>query len=221
MALEKALKRLGVKPSAEQVVDDFHRMYYDSKVFRRTFWRGVETQKCPLDLWIYQEIIHELRPDVIVETGTFSGGSAYYMASLFDILGKGRVITVDLEPQPNLPVHPRITYISGLSSTAPEAVGKVKALIAPGEVIMVILDSDHSRDHVLDEMRIYADMVTPGQYMIVEDTNVNGHPALPEFGPGPMEALDTYLKENHAFEIDAGREKLFMTFNPRGYLIKR
>lgn len=220
MALEKALKRLGVRPSTEQVVDDFHRLYYDSNVYRRTFWRGVETQKCPLDLWIYQEILHELRPDVIVETGTFSGGSAYYLASLFDILGKGRVITIDLEPQPNLPVHPRITYISGLSSTAPEAVSKVTALIGIGEVVMVILDSDHSRDHVLDELRIYAKMVTPGQYLIVEDTNVNGHPALPEFGPGPMEAVDAYLKENHTFEIDPAREKLFMTFNPRGYLKK-
>lgn len=221
MALAKALKRLGVRPTNEQVVEDFHRMYYDSKVYRRTYWRGVETQKCPLDLWIYQEILHELRPDVIVETGTFSGGSAFYLATLFDVLGGGRVITVDLEPQPNLPVHPRITYISRLSSTAPEAVSKVKALLKPGESVMVILDSDHSRNHVLDELRIYARMVTPGQYLIVEDTNINGHPALPTFGPGPMEALDDYLKEDDGFEIDPNREKFYMTFNPRGYLKRR
>jgi cephalosporin hydroxylase len=196
-------------------------MYYDSNVYRRTYWRGVETQKCPLDLWIYQEILHELRPDVIVETGTFNGGSAFYLATLFDVLGGGRVITVDLEPQPNLPVHPRITYISGLSSAAPEAVSRVRALLKPGESVMVILDSDHSRNHVLDELRLYARMVTPGQYLIVEDTNINGHPALPAFGPGPMEALDDYLKEDDAFEIDPNREKFYMTFNPRGYLKRR
>ena len=221
MAIPNALKRLGIRPSQQQTIDDFHRMYYDSNVYRRTFWRGVETQKCPLDLWIYQEILHELRPDVIVETGTFSGGSAYYMASLFDTLGGGRIVTVDLEPQANLPVHPRITYVSGMSSTAPEAVSKVKAMIEPRESVMVILDSDHSKKHVLDELRIYAPMVTPGQYLIVEDTNVNGHPALPTFGPGPMEALDAYLLEDGNFEIDAGREKFFMTFNPRGYLKRR
>jgi cephalosporin hydroxylase len=143
------------------------------------------------------------------------------MASLFDLLGSGRVITVDLEPQPNLPTHPRITYVSGLSSTAPEAISKVKASIGDGAVVMVILDSDHSRNHVLDELRIYGPMVTPGQYLIVEDTNVNGHPVLPEFGPGPMEALDAYLKESDLFEIDSNREKFYMTFNPRGYLKRR
>jgi cephalosporin hydroxylase len=172
-------------------------------------------------LWIYQEIIHELRPDVIVETGTFNGGSALYMASLFDLLGGGRVITVDLDPQPNLPTHPRINYVRGLSSTSPEAVSKVKAMIGDDALVMVILDSDHSRDHVLDELRIYGQLVTPGQYLIVEDTNVNGHPVFPEFGPGPTEALDLYLKETDLFEIDPTREKFYMTFNPRGYLKRR
>jgi cephalosporin hydroxylase len=221
VVIEKLTKRLGVRSTNSKAVWKFHRMYYDSYVYRRTYWRGVETQKCPLDLWIYQEIIHELHPDVIVETGTFSGGSALYLASLFDLLGRGRVITVDIEPQPGLPTHPRITYVQGLSSTAPEAVAKVNAMIKDTDEVMVILDSDHSRDHVLNELRVYGKMVTPRQYLIVEDTNINGHPALPDFGPGPMEALDVYLKENDAFEMDPSREKFFMTFNPRGYLKKR
>ena len=83
---------------------------------------------------------------------------------------------------------------------------------------MVILDSDHSRDHVLAELRAYAPMVTTAQYLIVEDTNVNGNPVLPEFGPGPMEALDAFLAENDDFEPDDEREKFLLTFNPRGYL---
>jgi len=85
----------------------------------------------------------------------------------------------------------------------------------------VILDSDHSRDHVLDELRLYAPLVTSGSYVIVEDTNINGHPVLPQFGPGPMEALDEFLRESDEFSIDDQREKFFLTFNPRGFLLKR
>ena len=84
----------------------------------------------------------------------------------------------------------------------------------------MILDSDHSRDHVLDELRLYSRFVTPGGYLVVEDTNVNGHPVFPEHGPGPMEAVEEFLAESDEFEIDLAREKFFLTFNPRGFLRK-
>jgi cephalosporin hydroxylase len=87
--------------------------------------------------------------------------------------------------------------------------------------VLVILDSDHSREHVLDELRLYAGLVTPGSYLVVEDTNVNGHPVFAEHGPGPMEALEAFLAETDEFEVDATREKFFLTFNPRGFLRKR
>jgi cephalosporin hydroxylase len=93
-------------------------------------------------------------------------------------------------------------------------------MAGPEDRVLVILDSDHSRDHVLEEMRMYADLVTPDSYLIVEDTNVNGHPVFPEFGPGPMEAVDAFLAERSDFIIDRSREKLLMTFNPGGYLKK-
>ena len=86
---------------------------------------------------------------------------------------------------------------------------------------MVILDSDHSRDHVLRELELYAPLVTPGCYVVVEDTNVNGHPVVPRFGPGPMEAVQEYLATTDAFEVDRSREKLLLTFNPSGYLRRR
>ena len=85
---------------------------------------------------------------------------------------------------------------------------------------MVDLDSNHSKQHVLEEMRAYAPMITIGNYLIVEDTNINGHPVLPEFGPGPMEAVEEFLKENHDFVPDPSREKFLVTFNPGGYLRK-
>ena len=83
---------------------------------------------------------------------------------------------------------------------------------------MVLLDSDHHMDHVLNELRLYHPLVTPGSYIVVEDTDMNGHPILPKHGPGPMEAAQQFLKETSGFEVDAAREKLMLTFNPRGYL---
>jgi cephalosporin hydroxylase len=202
------------------VTEAFHRLYYDTAVWKDTYWLGVRTQKCPLDLWIYQEILHQTRPDLILETGTAHGGSALYLASVCDLLGRGEVVTVDIHPVEGRPEHDRITYLTG-SSTDNEIVSELERRTAESEQVLVILDSDHSRDHVLDELRIYNRFVTPGSYLIVEDTNVNGHPVMPEHGPGPMEALEDYLAETSDFEVDAAREKFFMTFNPRGFLRKR
>lgn len=206
--------------SERALLDQFHNYYYhkaEQKTWDNTFWLGVKSWKLPLDMWIYQEILFDVKPDVVIECGTYKGGSAYYFATLFDMMKKGRVITIDIAKQPDLPQHPRITYLLG-SSTAPEIVKQVKSLVKPGERVLVALDSDHHKDHVLNEMRIYGAMVPTGSYMVVEDTNVNGHPVYKEFGPGPMEAVNAYLGENNNFVIDVEREKFGLTFNPRGYL---
>ena len=199
------------------ITDVFHRLYYETAVWKDTYWLGVRAQKCPLDLWIYQEILYEQRPDLILETGTAHGGSALYLASVCDLLGRGEIVTVDIHPLEGRPEHDRITYLTG-SSTAMDIVSELEGLAAGRESVLVILDSDHSRDHVLDELRLYSRLVTPGGYLVVEDTNVNAHPVFPEHGPGPMEAVDAFLAETDDFEVDAAREKFFLTFNPRGFL---
>lgn len=206
-----------VAPVERTVTNLFHRMYYGlgSRTWRRTTWLGTPIRKCPLDLWIYQELLTRVRPDLILETGTYDGGGAHYLASICDLLGSGRVITVDISPKPDRPQHPRITYLEG-SSTSPEIVSRI-AKEASG-TIMVILDSDHSRDHVLDELKAYSSLVTPGSYLIVEDTNINGHPARPRWGPGPMEAVEEFLLSHSEFSVDRDCEKFFLTFNPCGYL---
>jgi cephalosporin hydroxylase len=207
-----------------RTIENFHKLYYDSKTGGRpwmnTYWLGTKILKCPFDLWIYQEMLHELRPDVIIETGTFDGGSAHYMATLCDLLGNGRIITIDITEKDHRPRHPRISYILG-SSTDRDIFEKTKAAIAGAKTVLVILDSDHRRDHVLGELNLWADLVTPGSYCIVEDSNVNGHPAYKKYGPGPMEAIDLFLDKDKRFEIDLSREKFFLTFNPRGYLRRR
>jgi cephalosporin hydroxylase len=209
---------------ASLVVDDFHRLYYDSAstTWQDTYWLGVPIQKCPLDLWVYQEIIVSQRPTLILETGTLFGGSALYLACLLDLarIPQGRVVTIDIEHREGRPAHPSLTYVTG-SSVDPETLEKVRAMMRPSDRVMVILDSDHSAAHVLEELRTYGPLVTPGSYLILEDTNVNGHPAYADFGPGPAEALETFLAEDESFEVDRSREKFFMTFNPGGYLRKK
>lgn len=211
------------KGDKEDIITRFHRLYYDSALLggtlKNTFFLGIPTRKCPLDTWLYQEIIYDKKPDLIIECGTSHGGSALYMASICDLIDYGNIVTIDIEDLPR-PTHKRIKYLLG-SSTDPKIVNQVKEAMVGKEKIMVILDSDHSESHVLKELRIYNKFVTKGQYLIVEDTNVNGHPVYLEHGPGPMEALDEFLKTSNDFVVSDIEHKFLLTFNPRGYLIKK
>lgn len=205
-------------------VERFTEVYYDGALLGETRadtrWLGVRTDKCPLDLWIYQELLHEVAPDVIVETGTAFGGSALFLASICDLLDRGRVVSIDVQEQEGRPSHPRISYLHG-SSTAPATLERLRAGIGPGETVMAVLDSDHRKEHVLAELRLLGDLVTPGSYLVVEDTILNGHPVSPDFGPGPMEAVEEFLRESVGFEVDLRREKFLLTFNRKGYLRRK
>lgn len=200
-------------------MEAFHSLYYDreEQTWRNTRWLGVPILKCPLDLWIYQELVAELRPDVIVECGTYGGGSALFLASMCDLVRHGRVVTIDVAVHQGRPTHPRITYLHG-SSTDPAVLDAVRSEVSGAGTVMVILDSDHRQPHVSEELRCYSPLVTTGSYLVVEDTNINGHPVLHDFGPGPREALDAFLAGTDEFEVDDGREKFFLSFNPGGYL---
>lgn len=203
----------------EDIIDQFHTLYYNSRrrTWGNTFWLGIRIGKCPLDLWIYQEIIFEIKPDVIIECGTARGGSALFLASICDVVNNGRVISIDVEPSQGRPNHKRINYLLG-SSTSEEIVDQVRKLISDNDKIMAILDSDHRKEHVLNELRIYSAFVSKGSYIIVEDTNVNGHPVHPQFGLGPMEAVEEFVREDRDFIMDRSKEKFYLTFNPRGFL---
>lgn len=198
-------------------IKGFHKLYYYSgaKTWGDTYWLGTPAQKCPLDMWIYQEIIWETKPEVIIETGTAGGGSALFFASLFDLLGKGEVITIDIINQ-TTPAHPKITKIIG-NSTSQEVIDQVEKMVGKKSA-MAVLDSAHEKEHVLKEMELYSKFVSVGNYLVMEDTNINGHPVLPKWGPGPMEAVEEFLNNRKDFKIDRTREKFLLTFYPKGFL---
>jgi len=189
-------------------------------IVRRTTYFGVRAQKNPLDAWIYQEIIHETRPDVIIEIGNGNGGGTLYLAHLCGLIGRGRVIGVDLSHEGvpgHVRSHPRITLITG---DACREFDRVRELIARDERVLVIEDSSHTFDNTLAVMRLYSGLVKPGGYLIVEDGICrHGLDLGPE--PGPYEAVEAFIAENPEFEIDRDRERFLITWNPKGYLRRK
>ena len=214
----------GSEKAERHHINKFCKIYYDkqekdSRIWQKTTWLGTSVLKLPSDLWVYQEILYDIKPDIIIETGTMYGGSALYLATICDVIKKGIVVSIDINKKDNFPIHNRIKYITG-SSTHEDIVTQVKNLIKSGDKVMIILDSDHSKNHVLKEMQIYEKFVSKDSYLIVEDTIVNGHPVEPNFGEGPMEAVHEFLKTHDDYKIDKDKEKFLLTWNLNGFLKK-
>lgn len=220
---ERSLTRPGREEERQQLIDDFHRLWYDESVRGLTWgnmtYFGYKLWKMPSDLFLYQFLINQIRPALLIETGTAFGGSALYYAHVMDQIGIGRVLSIDLnEPQKPYPRHPRIEYFGGKSSTAERVVRDVaKRVKWYGGPIIVSLDSSHACEHVLGELGRYAPLVTPSSYLVVEDTNVNGHPVFPTHGPGPYEALQKWLPKHPDFVPDE-RLRATMLFSMHTWL---
>ncbi len=215
-------------PAARAVIDEFHLLWYEKReAWRDTTWLGTPLKQCPLDLWVYQELITAGPVEVFVEVGVRRGGLTKYIANVFDLLHPGdveagRVVGLDIgmrSAEKNIGWHPRVTLIEG-SSTDPAVVEQVRALCS-GRRTMILLDSDHAEAHVRAELDLYGPVVTPGLHLIINDTNVNGHPAYAEHGPGPYEAVADFLATTAEYEVDPACEKHMLTQNPRGYLRRR
>ena len=179
-------------------------------------WMGRVIWKNPLDCWIYQEILHETRPEVVVELGVAHGGSALYLANLFDLMGGGALLGVDMDLSKVADLsHPRLRFIQG-NCLDPGTVRQITDAVR-GRKTMVIADCDHSKSHVLDELRTYSPLVSIGCYYIVEDgvcDVMNWEPV-----PGPRAAAEEFLRENRRFVNDKElREKYLITYNFDGYL---
>jgi cephalosporin hydroxylase len=208
----------------ERAPGDYLRWYYETNVWKRLSYRGVRTLKLPLDMWNYQEIIFEHDLHWVLETGTRHGGSALFFADLLRAGAReGCVVSVDVTHEalhPLATAHPKIRLVLG-DSTAPETIAALRQLIPPdrSRAMLLILDSDHAAPHVLRELDVLVPLLRQGDYVVVEDTIVNGHPVRPGFGPGPLEAVDAYLRRNPGRLIpDSAREAKFgCTFAYRGY----
>jgi len=214
--IEKYIIRYNLQ---KYIINPFHILYKKANkiTWNNTFWFGIPVKKCPLDLWIYQEIIFEQFPDIIIESGTYLGGTAFYLAYLCDLIDNGEVISIDILENEGRPNHKRIKYLIG-SSTSEYIKKEIINYVKEKEKILVILDSDHTKQHVLNELRFYSKLVSIGSYIIVEDSDLAGNPVYRGPGEGPMEAINEFLKENDEFIIDKTKEKFFMTFNPNGFL---
>ncbi len=209
-------------------VNKMMKLYHELPIWRSMWFQNVPIEKNPLDLWMMQQIIYETQPEFVVETGTFRGGSALYWAHTLNGMGldNSRVITVDIgDYKSTAATHPLwkkyVTFMKG-SSTDPGIVAEITKQVK-GHRVFVTLDSDHSMQHVLSEIHAYAPLVSRGDYLIVEDTHMDGVPTQPNFGPGPMAAVLQFLKDGGSkdFEQDISREAFVMTFQPGGWLRRK
>jgi len=173
----------------------YHRNWYMAgTTWAQAKWMGFPIQQCPLDLQRYQELIHSIRPRAIVQTGVNQGGSLLFFAHMLDALedsDEDRIVVgidIALTEKARELRHPRIRLLEG-DSKGPDMVQRVREIVGERAPIIISLDSDHGCSHVLEELRAYAPLVVAGGALVVEDTNLNGHPVFPDFGPGPTEAI--------------------------------
>lgn len=193
-------------------------------------WMGRPIIQFPQDMIAMQELIWEIKPDLIIETGIAHGGSLIYYASIMELIGKGEILGIDIDIREHnkkeIEAHPmfkRISMIQG-SSIDQNIIERVKEKAKDKKTIMVSLDSNHTHDHVLEELKLYSPFVTIGSYCIVYDTIIEDMPAKMydrpwDVGNNPKTAVWEFLKTNSDFEIDKSIDnKLLISVAPDGYL---
>lgn len=187
--------------------------------FANVTWLGRPVWQNIADAWTIQQTIIEKDVDLVVECGTNQGGSAYFIATIFDLLGRGRVITIDIERMADL-THPRIDFLVG-SSTDEEIFRDVRRRLDALEPanILVLLDSDHSAGHVLQELEMYSSLLRPGELVLVQDGCIDELALLGPDRPGPLRAIEHFLRGNRAFQVDEERSNRFLlSHSPKGWL---
>ena len=206
--------------------DEYHRWYYDQRIWLETTFLGVQTQKSVSDLWNYQEIIWELKPDLIVEFGAHSGGSTLFFSAILRLINPhGIVLSIDVDLSRIAQRARENSSVRFLESNSvdPRVAEEIRSLRArkPGPMFCIV-DSDHSKSHVLAELELLRDVTRRGDYLVVEDGNLNGHPVMPDWGEGPYEALEQYASDYPGdYKRDEVREHKFgWTFAVGGFLTR-
>jgi cephalosporin hydroxylase len=210
------------KLTDQEVITSFNIIASQRPTHGFVTWMGIRAEQFPTDNWSMQEIMFEVKPDFIIETGTLYGSTSLYYATVLAQVNKdGKVLTVDIDPRVEEAskfdiFKERVEVLKGDSVSA-EIINAIREKVQ-GKKVLVTLDSLHTKNHVLKELNLYSQFVSIGSYIVVQDTNMNGHPVLPNFGPGPFEAVEDFLKTHKNFAIDHSREKFLLTDYPSGYL---
>ena len=230
--VQNNIRRLGEDSDVQAMSRIWGREVAPYKYTYNFRWMGRPIIQYPQDMIAMQEIVWEVKPDLIIETGIAHGGSLIYYASLLELLGgNGHVLGIDIDIRQHnrteIEKHPmfkRITMFEGSSIDA-KMVEKIRAFAANYKTILLVLDSNHTHGHVLDELRLYSPLVTPGSYCVVFDTLIEDMPpgSFPDRpwdkGNNPKTAVWEFLKENSDFKIDKSiQDKLLITVAPDGYL---
>jgi len=213
----------------EMVASLWTKLSAQYRIMYEPTWLGIPIIQFPADILMMEELIWKVRPDFIIECGLAHGGSAVMFASICELIGKGQVIGVDVEIRQynraaitSHPMSKRIELIEG-SSTDDSIVAEIKKRVAGAETVLVVLDSNHSRDHVLKELNSYCEIVTPNSYMVAMD----GAQALVWDTPNgkeewkddnPLVAIHEFLNKNPNFQIDPHYTRMHVTSSPDGFL---
>ena len=209
-------------PSDQWVIDRFHEIYYESFTSDWTYFLGVPTIQYPNDNWVMQEIITEVKPDFIIETGTFTGGATLFYATILEKVNKkGKIITMDpypkIEQASNFKLWKEKVEFIKESSVSPKVIAQLTKR-TKNHKVLVTLDALHTKEYVLKELELYAPLVSVNSYLIVQDTHLNGHPIDPDHGEGPWEAVEVFLKNNKHYKIDHSKERHLISQYPSGIL---
>jgi cephalosporin hydroxylase len=211
------------------LADLFIRSGWQRKLSYEVTWLGIPIIQIPEDILVLQELIWKVRPELIIECGVAHGGSLILHASILELLGRGRVIGIDVEIRKynrlaieSHPMARRITLVEG-SSTDSSTLAVVRDSVEAGQRTMVMLDSNHSRDHVRAELELYSPFVSPGSYMVVFDEVMPMVADAPNGKPtwaidNPLEAVRDFLSEHPEFEVDRAPERLAVTYCRGGFL---
>jgi len=227
----KKIKEMGNDTSLKKLSKKWISDSYPFEYSYHFNWLGLPIIQYPQDIVALQEIIYKIKPDLIVETGVARGGSVIFFASMLEMIGKGKVIGIDInihaENRKAIEKHPlfkRITLIEN-SSVSKECIKRIEKLSKNKKCVMVILDSNHTHEHVLSELNAYSSLITKNSYLVVFDTLIEN---LPEkfFNKrewtkkkNPKSAIYEFLKTTNHFKIDKNiTNKLLITAAPDGYL---
>jgi len=204
-------------PMPEDLEVEYTDAFWRSLRWRGATWLGQPVPKAPGDLFAYQEMLSTVRPEWIIDVGTGPGGRALFLASICELLGHGRVVSIDAKPHEIRPEHARITYVDGEPSDR-DIIEQVRQLVGSPAHALLIVGTRGGRPQVVKEFEAYQDLVPPGSYVVIEDTIVNGHPVWASFGPGPGEAAKKILRDHRDFAADTKLERYPPSFNAGGYL---